>query len=199
MATMMLVSVMGVSAANSTTNAVTPSGESDGKYIVTVGDKAFDAVKDEEAKVAIAELQKGTIPQSVVDDIKGIKESLAGKTLVTDIFDLKKSDGSTGGGTATLTVPALANCKEVVVLHYSTVRGTWELIDGTRIKVNGTTLTITLDDLSPIAIYAKETKTDANGSSPETVGTSSTWMLWTAIAVVALGAGVVATQKKRHS
>ena len=115
------------------------------------------------------------------------------------MFDLEpygNHPNCTNGHTLKLDVPALKNCdpNSVVVLHYSETRGYWEVV--TEVKINGTTLTGKFQDLSPVAIYAKVTTGGAAGTSPSTVGTSSTWMLLAAVAVVALGAGVVATQKK---
>ena len=52
--------------------------------------------------------------------------------------------------------------------------------------------------MSPVAIYAEVVTGGAAGTSPSTVGTSSTWMLLVAFAIVAVGAGVVASQKKNR-
>ena len=199
MAAMMVASVMSVSAAGSKTEEVAVSESNTAGY--TVEAKA-DTFKDLEAEVqtAIKDLNDGKeIPASIVADIKDIKTTLSGKKLICPVFDLEPfgaHPNCTNGHTLKLDVPALKNCdpKSVVVLHYSETRGYWEVV--TEVNINGTTLTGKFQDLSPVAIYAKVTTGGAAGTSPSTVGTSSTWMLLAAVAVVALGAGVVATQKK---
>lgn len=222
MAAMMVASVMSVSAAGSKTEEVevetilgnnagyTVEAEADTfNYLDDITSKlpsdATDAKKAElkaaakEAQAAIVELNAGKIPESVVADIADIKTKLADKKLVCPVFELEaygNHPNCTNGHTLKLDVPSLKNCdpKSVVVLHYSVTRGYWEVVKD--VNINGTTLTGTFKDLSPVAIYAKVTTGGAAGTSPSTVGTSSTWMLLAAVAVVALGAGVVATQKK---
>ena len=217
MAAMMVASVMSVSAAGSKQEEVEVGAES-----VESEKDTFDYLVDditsklpsgateekkEELKASAKEAQKAIvamnakeeIPASVVADIPEIKTKLAGTTLICPVFELEATGelaNSKDPHTVKLNVPALKNCdpKSIVVLHYSVTRGYWEVV--TDVKIDGTTLTGTFKDLSPVAIYAKVTTGGAAGTSPSTVGTSSTWMLLAAVAVVALGAGVVATQKK---
>lgn len=223
MAAMMVASVMSVSAAGSKTEEVEVSKDNNAGYKVESKADTFnyledvtDLVKDKtpaeqaelkasakEAQAAIVEMNKNSdkIPESVIADIKEDKAKLEDTKLICPVFDLEaygthaqcKIDGF---HTLKLNVPALKNCdpKSVVVLHYSVTRGYWEVVED--VKVDGTTLSGKFYDLSPVAIYAKVTTGGAAGTSPSTVGTSSTWMLLAAVAVVALGAGVVATQKK---
>jgi hypothetical protein len=222
MAAMMVASVMSVSAAGSKQEEVEVGAESKGSYIVESEKDTFDYLVDditsklpsgateekkEELKASAKEAQKAIvamnakeeIPASVVADIPEIKTKLAGTTLICPVFELEATGelaNSKDPHTVKLNVPALKNCdpKSIVVLHYSVTRGYWEVV--TDVKIDGTTLTGTFKDLSPVAIYAKVTTGGAAGTSPSTVGTSSTWMLLAAVAVVALGAGVIATQKK---
>lgn len=223
MAAMMVASVMSVSATGSKTEEVEVETKLEDNAGYTVESKAdtFDYLEDvtelvkdktpaeqaelkesaKEAQDAIVEMNAGKIPESVVADIKDVKTKLADTKLICPVFDLElygehKQCEIDGFHTLKLNVPALKNCdpKSVVVLHYSVTRGTWEVVKD--VKIDGTTLTGKFQDLSPVAIYAKVTTGGAAGTSPSTVGTSSTWMLLAAVAVVALGAGVVATQKK---
>ena len=224
MAAMVMASVMSVSATGSKQEEATVNKESEKLYETDATADAFDYLADitsklpsnateaekkelkesaKEAQAAIKEINAGKIPESVVADIKDIKTTLAGKKLICPVFELEPIGGDQAhancgknGHKLKLDVPALKNCdpKSVVVLHYSVTRGYWEVVQNVDIK--DTTLTGTFKDLSPVAIYAKVTTGGAAGTSPSTVGTSSTWMLWAAVAVVALGAGVVATQKK---
>lgn len=211
MAVMMMASVMSVSATGSKQEEANPSGDSTKLYTTDSTADAFDyldsvegenAEAAKEAKNAIEEINAGKIPESVVADIEDIKTTLADKTLVCPVFELEpvgEHKDCVNGHKLQLDVPALKNCDpdSVVVLHYSVTRGYWEVVQD--VKVNDTTLTGTFKDLSPVAIYAKVTTGGAAGTSPSTVGTSSTWMLWVAVAIVALGAGVVVTQKKSRS
>ena len=199
MAAMMVASVMSVSAAGSKTEEVDASKNEAG---YTVEAKA-DTFKDLDAEVqnAIKDLNDDKIADSIVADIKDIKTTLSGKKLICSVFDLEpfgkhEQCDKDGFHTVKLNVPALKNCdpKSVVVLHYSEKNAKWETVE--ILKIDGTTITGKFYDLSPVAIYAKVTTGGAAGTSPSTVGTSSTWMLLAAVAVVALGAGVVATQKK---
>lgn len=197
MAAMMVASVMSVSAAGSKTDEVEVSKDNAAGYTVEAEADTFKDL-DAEAQTAIKDLNDGKISDSIVADIADIKTTLTGKKLVCSVFDLEafgSHPNCTNGHTVKLNVPALKNCdpKSVVVLHYSETDKAWEVVDA---NVSGTTLTATFKNLSPVAIYAKVTTGGAAGTSPSTVGTSSTWMLLAAVAVVALGAGVVATQKK---
>lgn len=199
MAAMMVASVMSVSATGSKQEEVVVSKDNTAGYEIKAEANTFTDL-EEEVQTAIKDLNDGkAIPASIVADIKDIKTTLSGKKLICPVFDLE-SYGShpncTNGHTLKLDVPALKNCdpKSVVVLHYSETRGYWEVVKD--VKIDGITLTGKFLDLSPVAIYAKVTTGGAAGTSPSTVGTSSTWMLLAAVAVVALGAGVVATQKK---
>ena len=197
MAAMMVVSVMSVSAAGSKTDEVEVSKDNTAGYTVEVKADTFKDL-DADAQTAIKDLNDGKISDSIVADIKDIKTTLSGKKPVCPVFDLEPygaHPNCTNGHTVKLNVPALKNYdpKSVVVLHYSETDKAWEVVDA---NVSGTTLTATFKSLSPVAIYAKVTTGGAAGTSPSTVGTSSTWMLLAAVAVVVLGAGVVATQKK---
>lgn len=197
MAAMVVASVMSVSAAGSKTGEVAVSQDNKAGYTVEADADTFKDL-DAEAQTAIKDLNDGKISDSIVADIADIKTTLSGKKLVCPVFDLEAvgtHPNCTKGHTVKLNVPALKNCdpKSVVVLHYSETDGKWEVVES---SVSGTTVTATFTNLSPVAIYAKVTTGGAAGTSPSTVGTSSTWMLLAAVAVVALGAGVVATQKK---
>lgn len=198
-----LASVMGVSAADSVKKDVYPTGGSTGTYVITEGEQEFaiksgeDATKHAAALEVIKNLEEGKA-QSISTEID---KTLSGKTMVVKFFDLDEKAGSDhtkctqqGYHEIELNVSAVANCKNVVVLHYSQTRQVWETKEAT---VSGTTVKFQLADLSPVAIYAEAVSTDSTGTSPSTEGTSSTWMIWTAAALIVLGAGVVVAQKKR--
>lgn len=211
MTVLMMASVMSVSASKSKSDEVHTSGTKADLYVVDTSKDAFDSLgaADADAKTEIAQINQGQIPESVIKDLKTGKDAVAdidkkleNKTLICPVFDVKPvgdhAECSTRGyHILELEVPALKNCDpdSVIVLHYSETAHAWEVV--TSVTIDGTKLTGHYKTLSPIAIFAKTTTGGAVGTSPESGITSSTWMLWTAVAIVALGAGVVATQKKR--
>ena len=195
MAVMMMASVMCVSAAESKSDEVNSTGDSLKGYET---DLVFDGVEDS-VVATIKELNADKITSLSAD----IQKKLDGKSLVAEVFDLQTVEGSdhtacaTTGHKVTLKVTSLTEkCSDVVILHYSKKAGAWEVIEPISVDYKNGTVTAIFKDLSPVAIYAKVATSGSTGTSPSTVGTSSTWMLLAAVAIVALGAGVVATQKR---
>lgn len=187
MAVMMMASVMGVSAASSKSDEVYTSGASKATHTM---DLVFDV--DDSVKKVIDELNAGKITSLSAD----IQKKLAGKTLVAEVVDLEHTDGTgTCNHEVEFTVTPLTDkCSGVVILYYDKVANAWEIIEP--ISVKDDVIVAKFDNLSLVAVYANVAEGGSTGTSPSTVGTSSTWMLLAAVAVVALGAGVVATQKK---
>ena len=208
-----LASVMSVSAASpiaaptvSTEKGDNISNEA-GKYIIREGNDAW--VDDDETgnpiavKDDIIAFNAGTKKlDDVLANYSAVKDALAGMTALTKIFDLHDVNGgnplSDGKHRVVVKVSTLPdNCTDVEVLHYSMNDKKWELLEESTFDKANKTVTVVSDDLSPIAIYAKtSTPSGGQGTAHPTVGTSSTWMLYAAIALVALGAGVVVYQKK---
>lgn len=180
MAVMMAASVMGVSAANSKTAEVYVSGNSANTYVV-------EAADDQNLKASAEKV-----------------DAVSGKEIITTtaVYNVKAIEGNgTANGAGKyeveLTVSGLSsNCKDVTVLNYNTTSETWSVVTVSNVDYTNKTMVVALDNLGPIAIFASVTSGGATGTSPSTVGTSSTWMIMLALAVVAVGAGVVATQKK---
>ncbi len=211
MTVLMMASVMSVSASKSKSDEVHTSGTKADLYVVDTSKDAFNSLgaEDADAKAEIDQINQGKIPESVIKELKSredavadIDKKLENKTLICPVFDVKTVGDhaecfSRGYHILELEVPALKNCDpdSVIVLHYSETDHAWEVV--TNVTIDGAKLTGRYKTLSPIAIFAKTTTGGAVGTSPESGITSSTWMLWTAVAIVALGAGVVATQKKR--
>ena len=225
MAVMAMASVMGVSAAGSVvaTPSVTtpqkPSAENQNKgYIIRtdedqfeVGDtqtnsKIHDAAhaynKDADLDKLFAPIQNETTEQSQARTAS--KEAVKDLVPLTKIFDLHAvGDGlpnADGDHVVTLNVPGLTEeHTKVVALHFSNQRNIWEVISGDKVVVDHAkdTVTVTFDDLSPVMILAnKGLTTDTDTKLPQMAGTSSAWMLWTAMALIVVGAGVVVSQKK---
>ena len=222
MSVMVIASAMSVSAAGSKTQSVTGGETADkkGTYEVTTENPVFeelteaeinknDKITDKAAAIAsakdaaakIEKINKGETVSITTEVDKDIK----GKTLVQKFFDLdEKGDHdkchTAGEHKVTLTVDALTTSwKNIVVVHYSTDRTLWETIPvaDKDVDYNAKTITFVIKDLSPIAIYADVVTGGAAGTSPSTEGVSSAWMLYSAMALIVLGTGVVVYQKKR--
>lgn len=200
MGIMVLASAMSVSAAGSRTEKVHTSGASVSAYTLDDSATAFDEIKKDEVKTIIQELNNNKATSLNID----IQKALKGKTLLANVFDVQPvgdhskctGEGGRGYHEIELTVTTITDkCSNIVVLHYSVVRDVWEIVTPT--KVDGDKITIQLKDLSPVAVYANVVGGTAVGVSPSTEGVSSAWMLYSAMALIVLGAGVVVSQKKR--
>ena len=126
------------------------AGTMDGAAFATALEAAKAAITDEKVLAAI-------------DDVVA---KLAGKDFVTPFFDiawladatdaeknaLKNSDGKY---VFALNIPALSeDLENVEVLHYSTERGLPEVVTPSNIDLAKKTLSVALEDISPIAIVA---------------------------------------------
>lgn len=193
---LVLASVITVSAATSPTKGPHVKYEDEQGYYKVDKETPFDdadadvkkAVEDYNAsKITLDKLLEGAKPE--------VKEALKGKKDIAGIFDLIAVNGGqpkNGVHEVTVTVPGVENAKDVVVLHYSRTAG-WEILKAT---VKGDKVTATYGDLSPVAVFGVVEAGGAVDEAPKTVGTSSAWMLWTAMALVVVGAGAVVSQKK---
>lgn len=137
------------------------------------------------------------------------KEAVKDMVPLTKIFDLHDVNGglpnAEGKHVVKLNVPGLTEeHTKVVALHFSNQRNIWEVIqneEGQEKKVDvdhkNDIVSVTFDDLSPVMILANKGLTAGTDTKlPQTAGTSSAWMLWTAMALIVVGAGVVVSQKK---
>lgn len=221
-----LSSAVGVMAAGSRSKDVVPAGDSVEKYVVTQNiqeTEAYKTLKTEEPETAalIDEVNAGTksmasfaetlsaLAEEMTDEtakaaLEEVVKALESKDFVTGFIDLIAKEGaeknSEGKYEVTLSVPALTEkTTEVEVLHYSTVRKVWEVIQPSNVDKEKKTITAEFEDLSPVAVIAKEGTFTSNvqGTSPKTEGVS-TWMMWAAAAVVLLGTGTVVITRKRN-
>lgn len=225
MAVMLMASVMGVSAAGSVvaTPSVTtpqkPTTENQNKgYIIRTDEDQFeieesgvdswihDAAHDYNEDADLNKLFEAT-PHDTQERQNAIvtsKEAVKDMVPLTKIFDLHDVNGglpnADGKHVVTLNVPGLTEeHTKVVALHFSNQRHLWEVIKDDKVVVDHAkdTVTVTFDDLSPVMILAnKGLTTDTDQKFPQTAGASSAWMLWTAMALIVVGAGVVVSQKK---
>ena len=86
-------------------------------------------------------------------------KALEGKTFVTAFVDITAGEDAEknedGKYEITLNVPSLTSqTTNVMVLHYSTERGVWEVIEPADVDVDAKTVTAEFEDLSPVAVIA---------------------------------------------
>jgi LPXTG-motif cell wall-anchored protein len=164
---LVLASAMTVSAAGSKEQGSKEAGV----RVVTPADK-FEAKATTEAEPSV----------DAVKDLTNVAK-----------FELAKKAGVTATLPAdiTLEVDALGDKVEKVVLVVKDGNN-WKTVDA---KLNGKQITANFAAEGPVFVYVK-TASSAGGQSPSTGVTSSAWMIMLAVAVMAVGAGVVATQKK---
>lgn len=173
-------SVMGVSANPSRTDEIYVSGTPSDYFETT------DATKTEE-----------DLKNEASDEVK---DAIKDKTLIWKVFDLEEVStpvkNSNGKYDVQLTVTTMTKYqKDFVIVYLDNATGKWETLKPT-VDYKNNTLVFELDGITMMGVYATKVSGGAQGTSPSTEGTSSAWMLWMAVAIVALGAGVVATQKK---
>lgn len=208
-AALILTQAVSVFAAGSKTADVALSGDSSSYYEVTESSKeAFvnSGVTDDTVLAKILAVNEGTETlQSVADLAPELKDVLTDKTMVTPFFDLVPINGgiktADGKYLVTLSVPTLTEgMTDVKLLHYSTVRSVWEIVEPTKVDFASHEITAEFEDLSPVAVIANTDNAAATdtvkGTSPQT-GMSSTWMVWLGAAVVLAAAGAVTYRKAR--
>lgn len=146
--------------------------------------------------------------QSVAELAPELEADLADKDMVTPFFDLSPINGGIqtddGRFLVTLSVPTLTSLmRDVMLLHYSTVRGVWELITPEDVDYSNRQITAIFDDLSPVAVIANTEASSsadadtATGTSPKT-GLADSWMMWAAAAAVLAAAGALTYRKARQ-
>ena len=206
-AALVLTQAATVFAAGSKTADVGLTGEAANAYEVQEGTaETFSYLQEEHGEVleVIQKINAGEASlESIAEAAPELKTELQDKEMVTPFFDLKPiNDGiktADGKYLVTLEVPSLTTkMVEVKLLHYSTVRNVWEIITPTDVNYSTKTITAEFEDLSPVAVIAKEDPEAeaAVGTSPQT-GSSSVWPLWICAGAVlgVLGAGVYRKSK----
>ncbi len=123
--------------------------------------------------------------------------------LLTQIQDLSIIDQSTGqpvegltNVTLTWEVPNLTSeMKNIRVLHYSTVRNVWEILNPDKVDFENKAITQTFQDLSPVAVlYTLDG--DGTVTSPGT-GDSTPVVYYAAAAMVAFGVCITVVLRKK--
>lgn len=221
-AALLLVSqAAAVFAAPSITGNVALSGETSAAgYVLSVDisqTASFQKLQTEKPEVAelITEVNSGTVSmtvfaENIAEEYPEVSQQLSDKEFLSSFFDLEAADSvelnADGKYEVTLSVPALTgNTTEIAVLHYSTVRGLWEIVEPTSVDLDAKTITVAFDDLSPIAVIAKigtsavsAAGSQASGTSPKT-GTGMDGVAWMGAAVVLFGMAAVVSTKKKYA
>lgn len=208
-AALIVTQAVSVFAAGSKTTQATPAGESAGKYEMIEGtEENFKEVAEKAPEVVekIEAINEGTATlESIAEQLK---EELTGKTLVTKFFDVKPVDGGVkaedGKYIVTFHVPNLTEAlQDVKVLHYSTERAVWEVINPENVDYAKKEITAKFEDLSPVAIIGKNTgagssTTGSSASTSPKTGVGSDWGIYVSASVLLLGAAVVVLGRNRR-
>lgn len=207
-AALVLTQAVTVFAAGSRTADVALPGDSASYYeVAEATEEVFTAsgVTDNAVLTKLMAVNAGTETlQSVAELAPELEADLADKDMLTPFFDLVPVNGGiqeNGMYVVTLSVPTLTEgMTDVRLLHYSTVRSLWEIVEPTDVDYAAQTITAEFEDLSPVAVIANTDNAaaadTATGTSPQT-GMSSSWMLWLGAAVVLAAAGAVTYRKAR--
>lgn len=211
-AALVVTQAVSVFAAGSKTTQATPAGESAGKYEMIEGtEENFKEVAEKAPEVVekIVAINEGTATlESIAEQAEQLKEELTGKVLVTKFFDVKPIDGGVkaedGKYIVTFHVPNLTEAlQDVKVLHYSTERAVWEVINPENVDYAKKEITAKFEDLSPVAIIGKNTgagssTTDSSASTSPKTGVGSDWGIYVGASVLLLGAAVVVLGRNRR-
>ena len=211
-AALVVTQAVSVFAAGSKTTQATPAGESVGKYEMIEGtEENFKEVAEKAPEVAekIVAINEGTATlESIAEQAEQLKEELTGKVLVTKFFDVKPIDGGVkaedGKYIVTFHVPNLTEAlQDVKVLHYSTERAVWEVINPENVDYAKKEITAKFEDLSSVAIIGKNTgagssATDSSASTSPKTGVGSDWGIYVGASVLLLGAAVVVLGRNRR-
>lgn len=200
-----------VFAASKTTDVSSPTGG------IVVAALDLNGV-DKDVAEAITDVTEKTDMKDFLEDIKGqkgadeIADAITGKQFLTGFFDIYAENGAKknedGTYTVQLNVPELDDTMTTIqILHYSTVRGTWELIEVSAVDYKNKLVTATFKDLSPATIVIAKTASGktvvstnktaqkAAKTAPKT-GASTNYVVWLIAAMAFIGAAFAVSRKK---
>lgn len=194
-----------VFAAGSKVGETTLAGDNAGQYTVTAITSSIEGVEEASMKAILAVNENPSSLQAIADVAPDLADQLSGKEAITPFIDLVANANATktedGKYAVTLSVSSLTSAMtDVKLLHYSTTRSLWEIVEPTKVDTANKLISAEFEDLSPVAVIAKTgaaASADATGTSPQT-GMASNWMVWLCAAVVLAAAGVVTYRKSRQ-
>ena len=207
-AALIVSQAMSVFAADSKVGEASVARDSVGKYEIDAisGEDALPDVTDEAVVAKILAVNSGEETlQSVAELAPELAAELAEKEMLTPFFDLTPINGGVltadGKYVVTLSVSTLTKAMtDVRLLHYSTAREEWEIVEPTEVDYDNKEITAEFEDLSPVAVIAKVNDAAADntvGTSPKT-GAVSGWMIWMGAAIVLITAGAVTYRRSRR-
>lgn len=146
----------------------------------------------------IQKMNQGNSVQTVLETQNvQTKLDLSKYALLTQIQDLKAydSDGNRLDKEVTVTweVPNLtqSNICQLCILHYSTIRQTWETIHPDQVDLENNKVTVTFKDLSPVAVMYDTTNTCDATTTTETTNTgvqsNRSWYTMAALVSIVIG------------
>lgn len=180
-AAMITGSAVSAYAVGSLTNDITTVGDSGQEYQVMAkiqDSDSYKALKESSPEITdmidqvnagememtdfvtkLEEMAAELTDEAAKASLEEVITKLEGKEFVTGFVDLVALDeaekNEDGMYEVTLSVPSLTEqTANVEVLHYSTERTEWEIVDPTEVDVDAKTLTAEFEDLSPVAVIA---------------------------------------------
>lgn len=192
-------------AADSKTADVIVAGGSAGHYTVADASAASFVGVSDAVRSAILAVNNGTQKlQSIAEEGSDLANSLAGKSMVTEFFELNAVDDGVkaedGSYLVTLQIPALTSgTTNVQILYYNTATSAWELITPSEVDTANKTVTFTVSQLPGVMSIIANVAAGADntvGTSPKT-GVSSVWAVWMGAAFVLVLTGATVYRKSR--
>lgn len=162
----------------------------------------FGEAVNEETLAVIDNLNAGTSLEEAFADVEmtGVEINMADYALLTEVQDLKVTDADGNALEENVTtsweVPNLTT-EDVMVIHYSTVRGVWEVIEPDSVNTADKEVTATFEDLSPVAVIYDTTTTGTGDVETSTATNTNLYVGLAAGAVVLAGVCFVVARKQR--
>jgi len=187
--------------------SITQNGEVDQNNLYVNGQKVdpdkYNALFNDDDETYV----KAEVPNDIIELIKKVNANpaqlaslikdvdLSEYTLLTKIQDLSIYEVSTHtllpkqkDVTVTWEVPNLVNSlKGVKVLHYSTVKNTWEILTPQKVDFDNKSITQHFDDLSPVAVIYKTKDSNNTGKSDTDTDSKKTGDTTNVVPYVVLG------------
>lgn len=214
--TVVLAAVQAVTgmAAGSRTAQVTLPGEYANYYEVREGTKEtfayLEADHPQVLEIILAVNAGEKDLTHILELAPELEEGLKNRILATPFFELKPINGGIvtedGKYRVKFEVPSLTeNMTEVQLLHYSTVRSLWEIVEPEQVEYENKMIEAKFEDLSPVAVIARseidekvmsteagdDSKTNVRTKPEETAAESGGSIIWGIAAAIMVLAAVL--------